>query len=361
MKILISNITDSGILRNRMELITQFLSDGHSVIVVSPPGKSYSKLVDAGCEFIPISIDAHGLNPFKDLLVIKRYKKILKRIKPDIVLTFTIKPNLYCGFNCRMLSIPQVMNITGFGNALAYPGIRQKILIFMYRIAAKRVKMIFFQNQYNLDKFRDWRIASENQYYLLPGSGVNLASFSPLPYPLENNGIHFLFISRILKEKGIDNYLEAARVIKKRHPNAFFHVLGNTTGHYDKILEKANEEGVIIYHGRVDNVADFQRISHCTILPSYYPEGISNVLLEAASSGRPVITCDHPGCKEAVDDGKTGYLVLTNNTTDLINKIELFLSLPNSRKAEMGRLGRIKMEQEFDRKIVLQAYLNVLL
>ena len=359
MKILVTSITDSGIQRVRKELLVELLSEGHDVVVVTPAVASFSEIKNLGCRFIPINIDGHGINPLKDLGVVLAYRRILKREWPDVVLSFTIKPNLYCGFNCRQMSIPQVMNITGFGTALAYPGIRQKVLISLYQIVSKKVKLIFFQNESNLVQFRQWNIASEKQYQLIPGSGVNLLDYKLAPYPGDENGIHFLFISRILKEKGIDNYIEAASVIRKKYPNTIFHVLGNATNFYADKLKKANEDGAIIYHGRVNNVSDYQKISHCTVLPSYYPEGICNVLLEGAASGRPVITCNHPGCREAVDDGVTGFLVNKNDTQDLILKLENFLKLSNDERAQMGIAGRRKMEREFDRKIVVDAYMDV--
>lgn len=358
MRILISSITDSGVLRVRKEIICAFLKDGHEVIVVTPASNVYPKIEEMGCKFIPINMDGHGINPIKDIFVIMSYRRILKHVQPDVVLTFTIKPNLYCGINCRMMSIPQVMNITGFGTALAYPGLRQKLLVSMYRFVAKKVTRIFFQNQSDLNHFKDWHIASEKQYHLLPGSGVNLSCFVPTPYPSDENGIHFLFISRIIKEKGISNYIEAARVIKEKHSNTYFHVFGNATDAYADKLKQAQEDGYIIYHGRVNNIADYQKSSHCTVLPSYYPEGICNVLLEGAASGRPVITCNHPGCREAVDDGVTGYLVNIDDTHDLVLKLEQFLGLSNDERVKMGLAGRKKMECEFDRNIVVEAYMN---
>lgn len=360
MNIFITGLTDSGMYRVRKELMTALVKEGHEVTVAAPASDVYPKIEQLGCKFVPIAINAHGLNPLEDLNVVRNYRRILNQVKPDIVLSFTIKPNLYCGINCRIMSIHQVMNITGFGTALDTPGMRQRLLVSLYKVVAKKVKLIFFQNKSNLNRFKNWHIASEKQYKLLPGSGVNLSDYEVTPYPSDEKGIHFLFVSRILKEKGIDNYIEAAKVIKARHPNTFFHVLGNATGNYGDILAHANKDGYIIYHGRVNNVPDFQKMSHCTVLPSYYPEGICNVLLEGAASGRPVITCDHPGCREAVDDGKTGYWVKPNNTEDLIEKLEKFIALPNSERARMGKLGRQKMEKEFNREIVTKEYLDII-
>lgn len=360
MIVFMSGLTDSGMYRVRKELMIALLKEGHEVIVAASPSDAYHKIEELGCKFIPIVINGHGLNPIKDLRVVMEYKRILKKVKPDIVLTFTIKPNLYCGFNCNMMLIPQVMNITGFGIALDYPGIRQKFLVYLYKKVAKRVKLIFFQNESNLNRFRNWHIASEKQYKLLPGSGVNLNEYKVNPYPTEENGIHFLFISRILKEKGIDNYIEAAKVIKSKYSNTFFHVLGNATRDYKAILDQANKDGYILYHGRVNNVSDFQKKSHCTVLPSYYPEGICNVLLEGAASGRPVITCNHPGCRETVEDKVTGFLVRPNDTGDLVRKLESFMAMSNEQRAQMGILGRLKMEHEFNRDIVVKAYQDII-
>lgn len=170
----------------------------------------------------------------------------------------------------------------------------------------------------------------------------------------------FLFVARVMKQKGIDQYIEAAKEVRKTHPEAIFHVLGGCDDSYKDILDEESKNGTIVYHGRVNNILDFQKLSQCTIQPSYYPEGMSNVILEAAASGRPVITTDHPGCREGVDNGKTGFIIPIKDANALVEAIEKFLSLSTTEKAEMGLRGRKKMEREFDRKIVTDAYLNSL-
>ena len=194
---------------------------------------------------------------------------------------------------------------------------------------------------------------------LIPGSGVNLDHFEVIDYP--NTGkVEFAFISRILKEKGIDHYFEAAKYIKTKYPNTEFHVCGLATPEYEDKLNQLNNDGVIIYHGSVSDVREIHKISSCTILPSYYPEGISNVLLESAACGRPIITTDRAGCKETVDDKATGFIVRQRDTNDLIEKIEKFLSLPWKQQKEMGIAGRMKVEREYDRKIVVAKYIEEL-
>lgn len=358
MKILIAAITDAGVYRVRKELIDTLLNHGHKIVIVSPEGKDVPKLLKLGCSFIPIKIDGHGTNPIKDIGVFLTYIKILKKEHPDIVLTFSPKPNVYCGMACRYLQIPIVMNITGLGTALAYSGYKQKLLIFLYKIATKGIKRIFFQNQSNWQFFKIHNIGNEEKYYLLPGSGINLSNYSYQEYPKDDDKIHFLFVSRIQKEKGIDQYLEAAKEVQKNHSNVCFHVLGICNSTYEPIIRKAHEDGIIIYHGRVDNIPEFQKMSHATIMPSYYPEGICNVLLEAAATGRPVITTNHPGCRETVEDGVSGFLVEKKDTIGLIRAIEKLLEMSNTERANMGLAGRKKIEREFDRQIVVNAYMN---
>lgn len=359
MKIVIISITDSGIVRGRTELIKELLQRNHSVYVITPQGNDYKVLMEMGCEFFPISIQSHGTNPLKDFGVYRQYLHLLKSIAPDIVLTFTTKPNIYGGMACRRLQIPVLMNITGMGSALGQKGVLQSLLVRMYRLACNgnNIKRIFFQNEDSKDFFTKHGIGNPNTYYRIPGSGVNLEKFIVQPFP-KSETIDFLFVARVLKEKGIEQYLDAARYIHKKYPNTAFHVLGGCDNEYLTILKKENAAGVIEYHGRVNNMVDFERISQCTIQPSYYPEGMSNVILEAAASGRPVITTDHPGCREGVDDGVTGYIIPIKNSAALINAVERFLQLSYKEKVKMGLAGRKKMENEFNRHIVTDAYLE---
>ena len=361
MKILFASVTDSGILRVRSQLIKALLMQGHSVIVATPADKDYKKLEEMGCTFVPVTIDQHGTNPLSDLKLYKQYKKLLKTIKPDAVFLFTTKPNIYCGMACRKLGIPAVMNITGMGSALGNKGFLQKIMIMLYKNSCKgsNLKRIFFQNDDSKAFFEKNKIGNSNVFARIPGSGVNLEKYSLLSFP-SSSTVDFLFVARVIKQKGIDNYIEAARIIRKEHPEAVFHVLGASDDSYKSVLDEASSAGDIVYHGRVDNIPDFQKISQCTIHPSYYPEGMSNVILEAAASGRPVITTDHPGCREGVDDGVTGFIVPVNDTESLVKVIRKFLAMPIAEREEMGRRGRIKMEKVFDRSIVTSAYLDAL-
>lgn len=228
--------------------------------------------------------------------------------------------------------------------------------MFLYKLALKKASCVFFQNKGNANFFNSKGIVKGKQS-LLPGSGVNLNYYHVLDYPSDEN-INFLFISRVMKQKGIDQFLEAARFIKGKYPNTEFHILGFCEDRYENKLYEMQNEGIIRYHGMQTDVREFHKISHCTIHPTYYPEGMSNVLLESAACGRPIIATNKSGCREIVDDGINGYLIEQQNSQDLIVKIEKFISLSYEEKKNMGLAGRKKVENEFDRHIVIDQYIK---
>ncbi|MEQ6389254.1 glycosyltransferase family 4 protein [Bacillaceae bacterium S4-13-58] len=338
----------------RKEIIQRLIDEDYTVYVVLPYGEKVELLKEMGCKFIDLPLDRRGMNPITDLKLLLGYYKIIKNIKPDAVLSYTVKPNIYGGLVCRFQSIPFFPNVTGLGSAVENESLIQKILVQMYRLAYKKASCIFFQNEENQQFFHNKEIAIKKSRKI-PGSGVNTQYFSLLPYPSDET-IEFVFISRIMKEKGIDQYLEAAEFIKGKYPNTKFHVLGFCEEAYEQKLNELQQKGIIHYHGMKSDVREFHEISHCTIHPTYYPEGMSNVLLESAASGRPVITTNRSGCREIVDDEVNGYIVEQQNTQNLIEKIEMFLALNHEQKKQMGLAGREKVENEFDRKIVVDAY-----
>lgn len=360
MKILIANITDSGIYRNRREFVAQLISEGHSVTIVSPRSDSAEKLIAMGCNYIEVHIQRHGLNPKEELRVIKTYRSILKKEKPNIVFSFTIKPNLYLGILCRFMRIPYVMNITGLGEGLLHEGRAKKIIMRLYPIATKRARCIFFQNEFNRQFFVDNRLADPTIFRMIPGSGVNIEKFQPLAYPEENGNLRFLFVSRIVKDKGIDELIEAIKIIKKKYYKVEFHFAGGCSDEYEKSLQEWKDNDLIIYHGRIspDEMVELYRNTHCLIHPSYH-EGMANVILECAACARPCMASDINGCKEAIDDGKTGLLFMVKSVDSIIEKIEEFISLSHEEKINMGLAGRRKIEREFDRQIVVDAYMSV--
>ncbi|MCK5214485.1 MAG: glycosyltransferase family 4 protein [Candidatus Omnitrophica bacterium] len=350
---------ESTIYNFRRELIEMLISLGHQVIAAFPRGGNRTDEIEKmGCTYIDLPMERKSKNPLKDLLLNTKIKKLLKSYLPDVLLTFTIKPNLYGGHASGKLGIPQIANITGLGTAIENSGWMKTISLIMYKIFMKETNCIFFQNAENMRFLQNKGIAVKSGK-LIPGSGVNLKKFTVLPYP-DDAAIRFTYIGRIMKQKGIEELLKAAKTIKKVYSNVEFHIVGPCEEDYGKVLSDHEKDNIIKYHGEANNTFQFHEQSHCTIHPSYYPEGMSNVLLESAACGRPIITTDRSGCKEIVDDGINGFLIKQKSAKDLIEKIEQFLNLDNSVKEKMGLAGREKVEMEFDRDIVIKAYLNEL-
>jgi galacturonosyltransferase len=347
---------DSTFIYNlRREIIQRFMDKGYVIHLICQNLMHVDDLKKMGCRIHSIKVERHSVNPFNDLRLYQTYKDILKQIQPDVVFTNNVKPNVYCGKACGILHIPYIVNVCGLGTPLEKSGIMQKLLCAMYKEGVKKAFCVFFQNSENQQFFIDHNILS-GRYRLLPGSGVNLQEFKVLPYP-NNKSIHFMFIARIMKEKGIDQYMDAAKVISTEYPNTVFHVIGgcDDNSYLDK-LEVAQKEGYIKYHGQQSNILSFLRISSCTIHPTYYPEGMSNVLLESAACGRPIITTNRSGCREIINDGINGFICKQKDSEDLVKQIKKFLSLSWEQRRKMGLLGRKKIENKFDRQLVADIY-----
>ena len=358
-KILILGNSHLVVFKFRGELIQTLVSDGYDVIVCFPngpfgEGEETSK--QYGCRFIENKIDRRGTNPLKDFSLIRDYYAIIRKEKPDIVLAYTVKPDVYGGIVCRFLKIPFIPNITGLGKALDEKGIVQKLTIGLYKAAVENAKCVFFQN--NSDRaFFDNNKIKYKKGITLPGSGVNLNKFQPMPYPSEEP-VRFIYVARVMKAKGIEEFLEAAHLVREKYPDTEFHICGFCEEDYKEVLKQKSTSGEVIYHGLVENVMDYEKACHCVVLPSFHPEGVSNVLLEGAACARPLITTDHSGCKETVEDGVTGYIVRQKDGKDLAEKMLHFIQLSNAQRKEMGKLGRKKMEREFSRQIVVDAYMD---
>lgn len=337
----------------RRELVERLIAEGFDVYISSPNGERIPKLEKCGCHFIETIIQRHGYNPIKDYILFRRYLSIMKEVKPAAVLTYTIKPNIYGAMATQILGIPCIANITGLGAALKNGGLIQSVAVFLYRISFRKIHCVFFQNSDNMHFFSIKRIAS-GRHRLLPGSGVNLKEFSPLPFP---ETVRIAFISRIMKDKGIEEFLKCSEILKEKYPEAYFDVCGFCEEGYEPILKDLEEKGVLTYHGMVPNIKEILCQAQCVVLPSYH-EGMSNALLEAAATGRILVASDLPGCREIIDDGKNGYCFLVGNAEELQNRLETVINLPYKEKVKMGLAGRKKAEAEFDRTLVVNAYLE---
>lgn len=345
----------SGLHSFRKEVIQAIVDAGYKVVISHPDDdERVAYFTGIGCEDEITSFNRRGMNPVKDMQLLLKYRKLIKKFKPLAVLTYTIKPNVYGGLACRMTGTSQLANVTGLGDAVENGGMLQKLTVFLYQIGIGKAKRVFFQNKYNRQFCIDKGIANKDSV-LLPGSGVNLHHHFYQEYP-EDGVIKFLFIGRLLKDKGTGEYFEAATKIKEKYPNTEFQILGRCEGDYQKRLDKLVDAGVINFLGHTSDVRPFIGQVHCTIMPSYH-EGMSNVNLESAANGRPVITTAVPGCIETIDDGITGFLCEAKSAGSLTEAIEKFLNLAYEEKKEMGVAGRKKVEREFDRQIVIDKYI----
>ena len=337
----------------RFEVVKAIVDEGFQVFISVPDDDERAKYFEEiGCQMVKTRFNRRGMNPLADIGLMLKYLRLIRRIKPAAVLTYTIKPNVYGGMACRLCRIPQLANVTGLGDAIENGGWLQKLTVFLYKMGIGKARKVFFQNKYNRDFCIQKGIASGDSV-LLPGSGVNLKH-----HP-ENGIIKFLFIARLLKDKGTEEYFAMAQQIKEKYPNTEFQILGWCEGDYQQQLDELVKNGIVNYLGPTADVRPFLANVHCTVLPSYH-EGMSNVNLESAANSRPVITTDVPGCQETVDDGVTGFLVQPRNADDLIEKVERFVLLPYEEKRAMGLAARKKVEREFDRNIVVKAYLDLI-
>lgn len=341
----------------RFELIERLISEGYDVFFSVCKGPKVKLIEEIGAKYCPIEVNGRGTNPIEDLSLIKRIFVLYETVKPDVILLYTTKMSIYGGILARLMRKRYLINVSGLGTAVGQKNKLQTFTIQLYKAATKRANCVFFQNQQNMNFFHERGIACKKEI-LIPGSGVNVEKWNIDDYPGEENGINFLFIARIIREKGIEEYLEVAKRIKKKNSRVHFGILGPIDGDYEQIIKENEKEGIVKYYGEALDTKEYLKQCHCLIHPSYYPEGISNVCLEAASCQRPVITTNNPGCVETVDDGVTGYIAKIMDVQDLEKKVEEFISISWDDKKRMGEKGRIKVNKEFNRKIVTNCYLK---
>lgn len=356
MKVLVLANFGMGLYQFRKELLTNLIQKKCDVFISLPEDEYVEKMVDMGCIYVKTEFNRRGINPLADLRLIYQYIKIMREIMPDIVLTYTIKPNVYGGIACRITKVPYVTNITGLGTSIEKKGLLKIITLMMYRLGLSKASCVFFQNTSNQEFFVNNGIVKGNNR-LLPGSGVNLHQHRFEPYPEEAAPLRFVFIGRMMKAKGIDELIQAAKIIKEKYPQVNFDLVGGCEEYYDQKLKELNRDGIINYHGKQEDVHEFLASSHAIILPSYH-EGLANVLLEAASTGRPILASKVPGCIETFDDSVSGFGFEVKNADKLVEAVEKFIQLPHEHKKMMGIAGRKKMEKQFDRDFVVHCYLE---
>lgn len=343
---------DLGLYQFRKELIQELLKD-NEIIISLPYGELVEPLKNMGCNFIDTPVDRRGINPITDIKLFHNYRRLLKKEKPDIVITYTIKPNVYGGLACRMAKIPYAVNITGLGTAFQSNGMLRKIVTQMYKAGCKKAKVVFFENAENRQIFIDEKIVREEKSCLLNGAGVNLSHFHVMEYPACDSVTRFLFIGRVMKEKGIDELFIAMQKLVADGYKCSLDVLGEYEEDYKDRVKKYESEGWLRYYGYQKDVRPYIEASHCFVLPSWH-EGMANTNLECAAMGRPIITSNIHGCLEAVDDGKTGYLCNVKDVDDLYIKMKKFIELPYADKVEMGQASHELVVEKFDKRKVVE-------
>lgn len=351
MRILILANFDLGLYQFRKELIDDLLQN-NEVAISLPYGSLVEPLIQAGCVFEETTVDRRGVNPVKDLKLLWDYIGLMRKQKPDLVITYTIKPNVYGGMACRLLGIPYAANITGLGTTFQKPGLLRDLVIWLYKTALKKAFVVFFENRGNLEILRDLGIVSESQCRLLNGAGVNLEQFSPAPYPQDASPVRFLFIGRIMAEKGVDELLAVMKQLVGEGYDCTLDMLGYAEEDYTQTIQDCVDAGWLRFHGYQTDVRPSIEKAHCFVLPSWH-EGMANTNLECAAMGRPVITSNIHGCKEAVDEGVSGLLCEPKNADSLYHAMKRFCELPHDARRTMGLAGRARMEQIFDKKKVV--------
>jgi galacturonosyltransferase len=360
LRILILANNAGGLYGFRAELLQSLVSRGFEVFFAVPQLSEdiAVQMIEAiGCQYIHTSMSRRGINPLEDLRLISRYQRVVQTVSPDLILTYTIKPNVYGNYVGNRLGVPVITNVTGIGSSLS-SGKLKHLVKRMYKYACNKASIVFFQNQGNLDFFIENSMVSLDKVRLIPGSGVNLDKFTPMKKTNKDDGItRFLYIGRIMKDKGIEEYLDAANRITEQYPNTEFQILGSYEEEQYRELIENNPR--VKYLGRSNDVREQIREVDCIVHPSYH-EGMSNVLLEGAAMGKPLLASNIPGCKEIVDNGSNGYLFESKSVDSMIEKIRLFLALNDEQRMEMGLASRRKVEKEFDRNLVVEAYLQAI-
>ena len=364
MHVLLTANSAWNIFNFRRPIVEALQSAGYRVSVLAPKDDAAPFLIEMGCDFYDLKMDLKGTNPLNDYLLKKRYQRIFKSLSPDVVLSYTIKNNLFGALAAKSLGIPFIPNVTGLGTAFLSSGLLQRIAEGLYKRAFSGLPVVFFQNEDDKSLFLERRLVSARQARLLPGSGIDLDRFPASDIPAEALPMTFLMIARLLKDKGVFEYVEAARSVKQRFPDVKFQILGaigsaNRTAIGFSTVDKWIEEGVIEYLGTTNDVRPAIEAATCVVLPSYR-EGAPRTLIEAAAMGRPLIATDVPGCRAVLDDEVSGFLCAVRDSQSLAAAFERFIDLTPEERAKMGSASREKMEREFDQKIVVAAYQNAL-
>ncbi|GAB3232717.1 glycosyltransferase family 4 protein [Hymenobacter seoulensis] len=364
MRVAIVINTSWNIWNFRRSLVKALQAAGHEVLAIAPPDAYSERLeTELGCRFVPILMENKGTNPLKDAQLTGRFYRIYRRERPDVVLQYTIKPNIYGTIAAKLAGIPSVNNVSGLGTVFIVKNLVSSVALGLYRFAFRFPKRVFFQNNDDRQLFLQHGLVAERITDLLPGSGIDTHKFRPAAEFTRHEPFTFLMIARVLYEKGVEEYVEAARLVREAVPGTRVQLLGGIdesggVGVKRVVFEEWLKAGNLEYLGTSDDVAAHIRQADCVVLPSYR-EGTPKTLLEAAAMGKPIVTTDVPGCRETVVDGQNGLLCEVRNAQDLAAKMLQIVRMPSAELAQMGRAGRRLAEEKFDERIVLDKYLSI--
>ena len=349
----------------RQGLIGALKEQGFRIVALAPQDACAARLAELGVRYVPLAMDKKGVSPLKDMLLLMRYYRLLRRIRPDVFLGYTPKPNVYGSLAAHMLGIPVINNVSGLGTAFIRQGLLTRIVMMLYRLAFRRSRAVFFQNPDDMSLFTQAGLVRPDRAQLLPGSGIDLDRFSAIAASDERRSeFRFLLVGRLLWDKGVREYVEAARLVRAEAPHARFQILGfldaeNRTAVPRAEIEAWIEEGVIDYLGDTDDVRPHVAAADCVVLPSYR-EGLPRTLLEAAAMARPLIATDVPGCRAVVQDGRNGFLCEVRNPHSLADAMLRMLRLSNDDRDRLGAEGRRLVEREYDERLVIRKYLEAI-
>lgn len=347
----------------RYGLMKSLEKNGYKIVCVASNDKSAKNIKENGWKFINCSLDRRGKNIFNDLKLIIRYFKIFYQEKPDYILNFTIKPNIYASIIASILGIPTINNVTGLGDMFEDGKCNNKIINLLYKIAFRFPKKIFFQNYEDMNLFIDNGLVKKEKCVRIPGSGVNINKFVPRKKIKQDEMVKFLFLGRISTKKGVRIVNEVSKVLASKYPNVEFQLLGkiytDEAGHVSLAeLKEWEKQSNIKYLGTSSDVRNEIAEADCIIFPSFYREGVPRSLIEAAAMEKPILTTDNVGCRDIVEDGYNGYLAKPNDVDSMIKIVEKFLELGIDKRNLMGKNGRKKVVKEFDEGLVIMFYLN---
>lgn len=363
-KIVLVGNTCWSMIKFRKGLITKLISLNYKITIIAPFDKYVEEIKCLGCDYLDIKIDNKGSNPIKDIKLILELKKLYLTVDPDLIVHYTIKPNIYGTIAAKLANIKSITVVTGLGYVFINETLVSKIVKLLYKFSFQFSEKVFFINDDDKNEFITNNLVDQNKIVVIPGEGINTEFFRSENNNENNNEFKFLLIARMLWDKGVGEYVEAAKILKNKYKDVEFGLLGYLDVANPKAITKEqmtkweNEENIKFY-GSTDDVKNFIIKSDCIVLPSYR-EGISMTLMESSSLEKPLIATDVTGCRDLIDDGINGYLCEVRNAQDLADKMEMMLNLSEEERILMGEAGRVKMINEFDEGIVIGKYLEAL-